>query len=421
MIRIECKAQNYDWGKKGSESAVAQLVKDHQDIDEKKPYAELWMGTHPSGPSYVSKDEKKIKLSEYLQEQVKTNGADKVFGPHVVKEYPKAKDGDLPFLFKILSVNQALSIQAHPDLKLAEQLHRDFPDHYKDDNHKPELTVALTKFEALCAFRSLEQIIENINKVEPLKQLIGEDKFNSFQKEVENVDDKSRKELLQKVFKALMTSDESQVKTQLLNHESRIKQSSQSSDLDQLFIKLHKTYQGDVGCFAIYFLNVVNLEIGEGLFLGPNEPHAYLYGDCVECMACSDNVVRAGLTPKFMHIDVLCDMLTYNDRSLEKMSLGTGRELNGSVRRFSPTVKEFMVDRIEVSSKALTWKVASISILIVVEGDVHLNTQDGSLKLKKGDVYLVPANYEWTAESENKSLVFVAACNDDLLLNSSSL
>ncbi len=39
--------------------------------------------------------------------------------------------------------------------------------------------------------------------------------------------------------------------------------------------------------------------------------HLLVAGDCVECMACSDNVVRAGLTPKFKDVPTLCDMLTY--------------------------------------------------------------------------------------------------------------
>jgi hypothetical protein len=39
--------------------------------------------------------------------------------------------------------------------------------------------------------------------------------------------------------------------------------------------------------------------------------HLRVAGDCVECMACSDNVVRAGLTPKFKDVPTLCDMLTY--------------------------------------------------------------------------------------------------------------
>ena len=59
---------------------------------------------------------------------------------------------ELPFLFKVLSIRQALSIQSHPDKKLAEHLNKIFPDIYKDDNYKPEMVVALTPFKALCNF-----------------------------------------------------------------------------------------------------------------------------------------------------------------------------------------------------------------------------------------------------------------------------
>ena len=80
---------------------------------------------------------------------------------------------------------------------------------------------------------------------------------------------------------------------------------------DELFLRLWEQYPGDVGCFVIYFVNHVRLEPGEAMFLGPNLIHAYLSGDCVECMACSDNVVRAGLTPKLIDVPTLCSMLEY--------------------------------------------------------------------------------------------------------------
>lgn len=55
----------------------------------------------------------------------------------------------------------------------------------------------------------------------------------------------------------------------------------------------------------------VHLKGGQAIYLPANEPHAYLAGELVECMAASDNVIRAGLTPKFKHADVLCASLTY--------------------------------------------------------------------------------------------------------------
>merc|ERR1719230_814277 len=73
----------------------------------------------------------------------------------------KQEANSLPFLFKILSVRTALSIQAHPDKKLAAKLHATRPDVYKDDNHKPEMAVAITKFEGLCSFQPAYSILSN--------------------------------------------------------------------------------------------------------------------------------------------------------------------------------------------------------------------------------------------------------------------
>lgn len=55
-------------------------------------------------------------------------------------------------------------------------------------------------------------------------------------------------------------------------------ESSQADQKATLFLKLHQTYPGDVGCFSIYFLNHLVLQPGEALYLSTNEPHAYLHG-----------------------------------------------------------------------------------------------------------------------------------------------
>ena len=59
------------------------------------------------------------------------------------------------FLFKVLSIEKALSIQAHPNKTLAEQLHASNPECYPDANHKPEVAIALSDdFEALFGFNT---------------------------------------------------------------------------------------------------------------------------------------------------------------------------------------------------------------------------------------------------------------------------
>lgn len=85
----------------------------------------------------------------------------------------------------------------------------------------------------------------------------------------------------------------------------------QLTDKETLVLRLEEQYPADVGVIAALFLNRVKLTPGEALFLGPNEPHAYICGECIESMATSDNVVRAGLTPKLRDVQTLCSMLTY--------------------------------------------------------------------------------------------------------------
>lgn len=87
------------------------------------------------------------------------------------------------------------------------------------------------------------------------------------------------------------------------------------TEKEQLALELEMQYPGDVGVISSFLLNYVKLRPGQALYLGPNEPHAYLFGECVECMASSDNVVRAGLTPKFRDVRTLCSMLTYKQVS----------------------------------------------------------------------------------------------------------
>lgn len=82
-------------------------------------------------------------------------------------------------------------------------------------------------------------------------------------------------------------------------------------------LKLEKQYPNDVGVLAALLLNHLKLNPGEAIYIGANQPHAYLAGECVECMASSDNVVRAGLTPKYMDVKVLSSMLTYTQVPIE--------------------------------------------------------------------------------------------------------
>lgn len=356
VLSLTCAVQNYDWGIKGT-SEVSALGELNTGVasDPTKPYAELWMGTHPSGPSSVRGTGKGLR---------ETIAADAVkhLGVKVVERF----GDDLPFLTKVLSVAKALSIQAHPDKTLAGKLHADRPDVYKDANHKPEMTLAVTKFEALCAFVAPAELAANLARVPELRAVVGP-ASDAFVAAVAAADDVPAH--LRAVFTALMTADADTVGTQVDALAARLAAAASDALLpvDRLAARLHAQYPRDVGVLCAYVLNYVALEPGQCIFLAANEPHAYLSGECVECMATSDNVVRAGLTPKLRDTSNLCDMLTY---AAGPPTVLEGEPVDANTRRYQPPFDEFQLEMITVGSRE-TYEVAPSpgpSVFLVVGG-----------------------------------------------------
>jgi len=311
----------------------------------------------------------------------------------------RAEKHELPFLFKVLSVETALSIQAHPDKVLAKHLHASRPDLYKDDNHKPEMALAITRFEALCSFQKATHVVENCHATPELVALIGEAAVAALQSATEKAapftparplspsltegpssketmlagDNEARhaviKPALTTVFTNLMMAEVGAVSRQLhaLIRRINITTPMLRTPVDELAVRLNEQYPGDVGVFCVYLLNYVALEPGQALFLGANEPHAYLSGECVECMAASDNVVRAGLTPKFRDVETLTAMLTYTDGP---PCILAAQELAPCVLRYVPPIDEFIVDRVllDAGCQATLPSTASVSIVLVLSG-----------------------------------------------------
>lgn len=344
------------------------------------------MGTHSSGPSYIktSSNSNSFFLKDHL-------------GGH-----------DLPFLFKVLSVRTALSIQAHPDLSLAPQLHASDPNNYRDANHKPEMAIALGEFEALCGFRRAEVIASYAMKFEGFANLIGQEAVDKLR------ESGKEKEAIKFAFEKLMTSSSAS-----LIEAFKLIPLNNYDPILSLFHRLNQQYPNDVGVFCVFFLNHFTLKSGEAVFLAANEPHAYLSGSCIECMATSDNVVRAGLTPKHRDVSVLCSMLTYNSfNGLEEL-LTKPQNISGrpSAQLYKSPVPEFSVLRIQVdpqehdSCTSESAKSIGRSILICTEGSVLLKTKDESFEIEFGDVIYLPAHCEFEIQSNSsagKSVIYQA-------------
>jgi len=315
------------------------------------------MGTHPNGPSTVvlpsdcqpaQLDRATTVLGEPSQPlQYQAGGAlpfgggdhEECFLESLLEEDPHFWLGEdharrnIPFLFKILSVRQALSIQAHPRKNIAERLHKDFPLHYPDANHKPEIALPLGNFEALCGFRRLPEIITHIEAVPELRLLCVKD----------GVDPES--EGLRVLYSRLMRSDQNEVRAAAVDMVERLESKDDRNKDEDLVVRVAKDYPGDCGLFSIYFLNYVRISADQThrfIYCAPDEPHAYLMGDCVECMALSDNVVRAGLTSKHKDVEVLLEIMSYRDDLLDDL-VNVGESVRPNVIKYDPPVEDFMV------------------------------------------------------------------------------
>nr|XP_023012378.1 mannose-6-phosphate isomerase [Leptinotarsa decemlineata] len=388
-MELKCKIQNYEWGKKGKQSKVATLYKNVNEeftINENTPYAELWMGTHVNAPSEIKKTGE--TLASYISNHPDSLG----------KEVAESFKNELPFLFKVLSVNKALSIQAHPSKEHAEELHSKYPDIYRDPNHKPELAIALTPFEALCGFRPVSEIRTFVKNIPELGKIVS----------CSDVCDDV--EFLKKAFRAVLTCDKQiivETMSSLLKKFKDLDKPKREEYMADLVERLHSQFPNDSGILMVYFLNYLNLCPSEGIYLGANEPHAYLSGDCIENMACSDNVVRAGLTPKLVDVDTLCCMLNYKGERPEDKIFKPIQE-DDHTRLYKPPVKDFAVAQINVPSSLGQYrsiKRKSASILIVIEGQAKFTTGE----LKPGTSLFLAANEELEILEVNENLLIYQA------------
>jgi len=375
--------QNYEWGTKGKNAFIPKLLGFEA---EEKPYAEVWIGSHPKLSSEIIIDDDVFKLNDIIEKYPQ-----EILGKNVAEKF----ENKLPFLLKILSANQALSIQTHPNKLQAVELHKNDSKNYPDDNHKPEVAIALDFLKALVGFRSLDEIEKNLNSIPQLKIFIGNEAVDTF------LQNKSKKGL-KNLFATLMnnSTDSNRIENTIRSVKKGIEQKNNLSEEDELFLILFEQYGIDIGLLVLFFLNVVNLKSGEAIYTPAGIPHAYLKGNIVECMANSDNVVRAGLTPKFKDIDQLANILTYQFGKPELI----GKIYNSNITEYKVSAEEFCVEKIVLSNTDLDLSTNNkVEIIFVTEGEIICD----KLQIKKGESVLIPSILShYSIISKTNSILF---------------
>lgn len=141
------------------------------------------------------------------------------------------------------------------------------------------MAIALTPFEALCGFRPLNEIAEHLDTYPELAALVGDEKVQQFKNTIKQENQDQNKAVLKDVFAAIMNSSADKVKEQLAHLTERLRGKNEKTVVDELVLRLDQQYPGgDIGVFSMLVMNYVTMEPGQAMFLGANEPHAYLSG-----------------------------------------------------------------------------------------------------------------------------------------------
>lgn len=232
-----------------------------------------------------------------------------------------------------------------------------------------------------------------------MTDLLGADTVDGLQKHPSN-------DSIKTAYTKLMHSSEEAIVKCIADLSVIFNGKNEDELLTKVFDHCNHYFPNDIGVLSIFFLNIVQMKPGQAIFLAANEPHAYLSGDCIECMSRSDNVIRAGLTPKFKDVETLLEMLdftgkTTEEKFFESIPIGPYSQL------FKPPVKDFAVIQIKVPNTVKSYCIenrAYGSIIIVLNGNASAAFKGQSLfELKEGSIVFVPACIKSVGLSLNHS------------------
>ncbi|UGT38563.1 mannose-6-phosphate isomerase, class I [Nocardia yamanashiensis] len=338
--------RSYAWG---SRTALAQLC--GRPVPSAHPEAELWFGAHPADPA-------RVQINGHSESLLELVSADpqRELGP-VAGEF----GGRLPFLLKILAAEEPLSLQAHPSIEqaragYARENHAgvalDAPmRNYRDENHKPELVVALNRFEALAGFREPRRTVRlltalDVPELTPYAELLAAQPDSAGLRTLFTTWIALPQHALANLLPKVLDGCVRYLSERDAGYDGTPKEFTAEV---RTALELAEAYPGDAGVLAALLLNRITLEPGEGLFLAAGNLHAYLSGVGVEIMANSDNVLRGGLTPK--HVDVP-ELLRVLDFEPLELPIIEAEQTGAGTYRYDTPAPEFALSRIELAADA---------------------------------------------------------------------
>lgn len=386
IFTLQGNIQHYSWG--GFEFIPALLSLSNENS---QPFAEYWLGAHPNH-SATLKESPLLTLKDFIEKDKST-----VLGKKVVEQF-----SSLPYLVKVLDVRQMLSIQAHPDKRSAEigyeeENRKGIPiraphRNYKDDNHKPEMMVALSDFWLLHGFKPFDQIRETVWSVPEftfLKQEVKEGQYRQLYEQVMKLPQPKVNEVLHPLAQRILP----------LYKSGSLDKNSADFWAARAMETFCKNGDYDRGIFSVYFFNLVKLKKGDGIYQPAGMPHAYLEGQNVEVMANSDNVLRAGLTDKYIDVDELLKQVKF-EPTYPKI-------IQSSPEGYYPTpAPEFEVWKYTLSNEKKEMETGSAEIWLVMDGSLMLMNSGEKVHLAKGEAAFIVAGIAITATTNESAKLF---------------
>ncbi|WP_031014839.1 mannose-6-phosphate isomerase, class I [Streptomyces sp. NRRL F-5727] len=381
MDLLHNTVQSYDWG---SRTLLPELT---GEPPTGAPQAELWMGAHPAAPSRVLREDVLTPL-----DRVVAGNPEGELGAATVRRFGPR----LPFLLKLLAADAPLSVQVHPDLAQAQAgfarenalgvpldaAHRN----YRDDQHKPEMIVALTPFRGLCGFQAPADAADLLDSLE----------VPALRPYAETLRVVAEPQALAEVFRAFLRPPAG-----LLDAVARALAVAAKGPAEAhiaAYDRIARAHPGDSGLLSALLLRYVELSPGEALFLGAGVPHAYLSGLGVEIMANSDNVLRCGLTSKHVDAEELTRIVRFGTPPARVL---TPRGEEGEEVYPAP-VDDFRLSRYDLRTgeprRRLT--LDAPQILLCTAGTVTVSSSGRSLGTGPGQAVYVPAGAEAWLEGD---------------------
>lgn len=399
MRLLDGVVRPYAWGSRTALATLRGLP-----TPSAHPEAELWFGAHPAAPALVRDGNSNETLLQVIEDDPEGQ-----LGSHCVQRY----GGRLPFLLKVLAAEEPLSLQAHPSLEQAKDGYARenargiglaaSDRNYRDDNHKPELVVALTDFHALAGFRNIDDTIE-------LLRVLQVPELDSYLGMIAGQPDSQG---LRALFTTWITLPESALSTLIpavLSGAIRYLESGQTHFAAEArtVLEIGENYPADPGVLAVLLLNRVSLSPGQGLFLPAGNLHAYLWGTAVEVMANSDNVLRGGLTPKHVDVPELLRVLDFSPVSIADIAPSM-HTLNAELIYQTPAT-EFRLSRVELDGTGMR---RPSSILFDVPGPQILLCTSGSIELRGPSTHLVvpQGSAVWLGDDDPDIVVHAASAH----------